>query len=152
MTEAFLYLYTMEKRFLVFGGFSGALAVALGAMAAHFLKSKMDTGLITEINIQTFETAARYQIYHSLALLVVVLLSDKINNKLLSKAGYCFMAGIVLFSGSLYLISTANLLGFKNVNLLGPITPIGGLFFIAGWLFLGFSGLRKIKEVSNKKL
>ncbi len=136
----------MQKRFLVFSGFSGAIAVCLGAMAAHFLKSKLDTGLITETNLQTFETAARYQIYHSIALMVVALFADKIKNKLLPKAGYCFMAGIVLFSGSLYLLSTAGLMGMPNVNWLGPITPIGGLFFIAGWLLLAFSAMKPTKD------
>ena len=133
----------MKKRFLVFSGFSGAFAVALGAMAAHFLKSKLETGLITETNLQTFETAARYQMYHSIVLLAVALFSEKFDHKLIHKAGYCFMAGIVLFSGSLYLLATANLLGLTAVNWLGPITPIGGLFFIAGWILLGFAALKK---------
>ena len=133
----------MKKIFLVFSGFSGAIAVALGAMAAHFLKSKLETGLITETNLQTFETAARYQMYHSIALLVLAFIIDKNPNKLLNKAGYCFMAGIVFFSGSLYLLSTAGLMGMTKVNWLGPITPIGGLFFICGWLLLGFSGIKR---------
>lgn len=138
----------MQKRFLVFSGFSGAIAVCLGAMAAHFLKSKIETGLITETNLQTFETAARYQMYHSIALMSVALFSDKIKNKLLPKAGYCFMIGIVLFSGSLYLLSTASLFGISKVNWLGPITPIGGLFFIAGWLLLAFSAISVSKNNS----
>ena len=136
----------MQRRFLVFSGFSGAIAVGLGAMAAHFLKSKLDTGLITESNLQTFETAARYQMYHSIALMAVALFSDKIKNKLLPKAGYCFMIGIVLFSGSLYLLATAGLMGMPNVNWLGPITPIGGLFFISGWLLLAFSSIKPDKN------
>lgn len=149
----------MQKRFLVFGGFSGAMAVAFGAMGAHFLKSKIETGSITETNLQTFETAVKYQIYHSIAILIVVLLADKFKDKtvvspsaklrinstepLFQKAGYCFMLGIVFFSGSLYLLSTANLLGLSNVKWLGPITPIGGLFFITGWILLGLAGLKK---------
>ena len=135
----------MKKRFLLFGGVSGALAVALGAMSAHFLKSKLGTGLITEANLQTFETAARYQMYHSIALLFVGLLSFHIKNKLLTKAGYCFMIGIVCFSGSLYLLATAGLLGITYINWLGPITPIGGLFFISGWLLLAFSAIKSPK-------
>ncbi len=135
----------MQKRFLVFSGFSGAIGVALGAMAAHFLKSKVEMGLITEANLQAFETATRYQIYHSLALLILALLVDKIHSKLISKVGYCFMAGIVLFSGSLYLLTTANLIGLSDVRWLGPITPIGGLFFIVGWLLLAFAGMKKNK-------
>jgi len=136
----------MQKRFLIFSGFSGAIAVCLGAMAAHYLKSKLDTGLITETNLQTFETAARYQMYHSIALMAVALFSDKIKSKLLPKAGFCFMIGIVLFSGSLYLLSTAGLIGMPNVRWLGPITPIGGLFFIAGWLLLAFSAIKSSKD------
>lgn len=138
----------MQKRFLVFCGFSGAMAVALGAMAAHFLKSKVDLGIITETNLETFETAARYQMYHSIVLLAVALFSDKLNPKLIAKAGYCFMVGIVLFSGSLYLIATAGLIGFSDVRLLGPITPIGGMFFIVGWLILAYAGIKR-KSPSN---
>ena len=149
----------MQKRFLVFGGFSAAMAVAFGAMGAHFLKSKLETGLITETNLQTFETGVKYQIYHSIAILIVVLLADKFKGKLMAspsaklrinsteplfqKAGYCFMLGIVFFSGSLYLLSTANLLGLSNIRWLGPVTPIGGLFFIAGWVLLGVAGFKK---------
>jgi uncharacterized membrane protein YgdD (TMEM256/DUF423 family) len=133
----------MQKRLLIFSGFSGAMAIALGAMAAHFLKSKLETGLITESNLQTFETAARYQMYHSIVLLIVALLVDKFNPKLLSKAAYCFMAGIVLFSGSLYLLATANLIGIGNTHWLGPITPLGGIFFIAGWVLITFAGVKK---------
>jgi len=143
----------MQKRFLVFSGFSAAMAVALGAMGAHFLKSKLETGLITETNLQTFETAVKYQIYHSLAILIVVLLSDRFKDKpvvspaepLVQKAGYCFMLGIVFFSGSLYLLSTANLLGLSSVKWVGPVTPIGGLFFITGWILLGVAGFKNRK-------
>ncbi|MBA3704683.1 MAG: DUF423 domain-containing protein [Bacteroidetes bacterium] len=133
----------MQKQFLVMSGFSGAFAVALGAMGAHFLKSKLEMGLITENNLQTFETAVRYHLFHSIALLVTVLLTDKMNSKLLPKAGYCFIAGIVFFSGSLYFLSTAGLIGLTNVRWLGPITPIGGVFLITGWLLLAFSAVKK---------
>ena len=133
----------MQKRFLVFSGFSGAIAVAFGAMGAHFMKSKLETGLITETNLQTFETAVRYHILHSIVILVIALLADKSTNKLLPKAGYCFMAGIVLFSGSLYLLSLAGLMGFTDIHWIGPITPIGGLFLITGWLLLAFAGMER---------
>lgn len=133
----------MMRRFLVFSGFSGAMAVALGALGAHFLKGKLEMGLITLTNLQTFETAVKYQIYHSIALLLVALLSEVYENKLFQKAGYCFMIGIVLFSGSLYIISTAGVLGLSNIKWLGPITPIGGLFFIAGWVLLALGGYKR---------
>lgn len=129
----------MQKKFILIGSFSGALSIALGAMAAHALKSKLESGLITETNLQTFETAARYQMYHSIMLLVVASLLNKLNFSLASKAGYCFIIGIILFSGSLYVLSTAKLMGLNSINWLGPITPIGGLFFIIGWLLLGIS-------------
>ncbi|MBL0329537.1 MAG: DUF423 domain-containing protein [Bacteroidetes bacterium] len=135
----------MQKRFLLFSGFSGAIGVALGAMAAHFLKSKLETGLITEANLQAFETAARYQLYHSLALFAIAIFVEKFNDKLIAKAGYCFMAGIVLFSGSLYLLTTAKLMGLGDMRWLGPITPIGGLFFITGWVLIAFAGMKKNK-------
>lgn len=135
----------MQKRFLVFSGFSGAIGVALGAMAAHFLKSKLESGLITEANLQAFETAAKYQLYHSLALFAIAIFVDKFDSKLISKAGYCFMGGIVLFSGSLYILTTAKLMGLGDLRWLGPITPIGGLFFITGWLLIAFAGMKKKK-------
>jgi uncharacterized membrane protein YgdD (TMEM256/DUF423 family) len=133
----------MQKRLIHFSGFSGAIAVALGAMGAHFLKTKMEQGAITMDQLQAFETGTRYQIYHSIALLVIALLYDKLNHRLMSKAAYCFMAGIVLFSGSLYILSTGNLMGLSSVRWLGPITPIGGLFLIAGWLITGISAAKK---------
>ncbi len=135
----------MKKKLIVFSGISGALAVALGAMAAHFLKSKMETGLITQANLQTFETAARYQMYHSIVILAIAVLSDHVKSKLLNKAAYCFMIGIFCFSGSLYILATAGLIGLSTINWIGPITPIGGLFFIAGWLLLAFSAVKPSK-------
>ena len=133
----------MQKRFLIFSGFSGAIAVALGAMAAHFLRSKLNTGLITETDLLAFETAARYQMYHSIALFGLAIFIDKFNEKIISKAAYCFMAGVVLFSGSLYLLSTAKLMGLSDMRWLGPVTPIGGLFFISGWIMMAFAGMKK---------
>jgi uncharacterized membrane protein YgdD (TMEM256/DUF423 family) len=133
----------MQKRLLQFGGFSGAIAVSLGAMAAHGLKSKLETGLITEANLQTFDTAARYQMYHSIVLLVMALLIDKFDAKSITRAGYCLMTGIVLFSGSLYILATSRLLGLEHVEWLGPVTPIGGLFFILGWVLLIIASFKK---------
>jgi uncharacterized membrane protein YgdD (TMEM256/DUF423 family) len=132
-----------QKQFLAFSGFSGAIAVALGALGAHFLKSKLEAGFITEINLHTFDTAVKYQIYHAIALLAVSLLADKFKDKLFLKAGYCFMIGTVLFSGSLYLLSLAGIFGLTNIHWLGPITPVGGLFFIAGWILLGCAALKR---------
>lgn len=132
----------MQKRLLTFGGFLGAISVILGALAAHGLKSKLGTGLITESNLQSFDTAARYQMYHSIALLAMAFLMEKFHTKLIIWATWCFITGIFLFSGSIYILSTSRLMGLENVNWLGPITPIGGLFFVIGWVFLALSGLK----------
>lgn len=132
----------MQKRLLQFAGVSGAISVSLGAMAAHGLKSKLETGLITETNLQAFDTAARYQMYHSLALLAMAFLIEKFHVKFISYAAWCFMIGIVLFSGSIYILSTSKLMGLENVRWLGPVTPIGGLFFVSGWLLLAFSTIK----------
>lgn len=130
----------MNKKILLFSGFSGAAVVALGAMGAHFLKSKLETGLITETNLQTYETAVKYHMYHTIVLLVVALCADKI--KLSRTASFCFVTGIVMFSGSLYMLALAGLLGLSSVSWLGPVTPFGGVFFIAGWVCLGISALQ----------
>ncbi len=132
----------MQKRLLLFSGFSGAIAVSLGALGAHGLKEKMKEGLITMDNLQAFDTAARYQIYHSIALLAMAFLIDKFSVKLISSAAYCFMIGTVLFSGSIYILSTSSLLGLENVRWLGPITPIGGLFFVTGWVLVAVAGIK----------
>ncbi|HEX8515694.1 MAG TPA: DUF423 domain-containing protein [Bacteroidia bacterium] len=141
----------MQKRLIRFAGISGALGVALGAMAAHYLKSRMESGDISLNELQAFETASRYQIYHSITLLIIALMYDRFGTKYIAKGAYSFMAGIVLFSGSLYILSTAKLMGIESVRWLGPVTPIGGLFLIAGWLFTGFSALKsKPDKVSDK--
>ena len=136
----------MKKQFLIFGGFSGAIAVAFGAMAAHFLESKMQAGLITERDLHAFKTGAEYQMYHSVVLVILAFLSEKMESLFIVRAANCFMVGIVLFSGSLYLLSTGALMGFSDLRWLGPITPIGGLFFIAGWILLGLAGWRTKKN------
>ncbi len=112
----------------------GALSVIIGAMGAHAVKKIVD-----EQALQIFETAARYQMYHSFALLVVAFLYKEVKNKSVLWAGRCFLLGILLFSGSLYSLTFLLPEGRK----LGMITPIGGLFFIAGWLLL-FYASRKI--------
>ena len=124
-------------------GLSGAIAVALGALGAHFLKSKLPTGLITQDQLNGFDTAVKYQMYHTLAMLAVVLLSQNITHKFMNWAYYCFLAGIIMFSGSLYFLCTRNLFHADWLKVLGPITPIGGLFFISGWILLALTGLSK---------
>lgn len=124
-------------------GLLGAIAVALGALGAHFLKSKLPTGLITPDQLNGFDTAVKYQMYHTLAMLALVLLSKNTSHKFINWAYNCFLIGIIMFSGSLYFLCTRNLFGAEWLKVLGPITPIGGLFFIAGWIFLALVGFNK---------
>lgn len=114
----------MARLFLVLGAVYGALGVIFGAFGAHALKNRLDARLL-----EAFETGVRYQFYHALALLAVGILLDRVNAPgALHAAGWLFGAGVLLFSGSLYLIATT---GWKW---LGPVTPLGGLLLIAGWV------------------
>jgi uncharacterized membrane protein YgdD (TMEM256/DUF423 family) len=135
----------MQKRFVLFAGISGAIAVALGAMGAHFLKSKAETGMITANDLQAFGTAVKYQMYHSIVLLFLALFAEKVNPGQLKRSANCFMAGIILFSGSLYLLSTSKLIGISNLKWLGPVTPIGGIFLITGWVLLALAVVKREK-------
>lgn len=110
----------------------GALAVVLGAFGAHGLKS-----LVTPDRIEIFTTGVRYHFYHVFAIgLAAALWRVKgMRRSQLKRAAYCWAAGIVLFSGSLYLLSLQDILPLPT-SLLGPVTPVGGLFFVAGWILL----------------
>ena len=133
----------MNSKKLITIGLLGAIAVALGALGAHFLKSKLSTGLITPDQLNGFDTAVRYQMYHVLAMLALFLFSKHNNHKFILWAYISFLIGIVFFSGSLYFLCTRNLFGAEWLKVLGPITPIGGLFFIAGWILIALVGLKK---------
>jgi len=133
----------MNDKKLITIGLLGAIAVSLGALGAHFLKSKLQTGLITPDQLNGFDTAVKYQMYHVIAMLALVLLSKHITHKFIQWAYTCFLIGIVLFSGSLYFLCTRDLLGADWLKVLGPITPVGGLFFVAGWILLALTGIRK---------
>ena len=126
----------MHKKFLLIGSILGALAVGIGAFGAHGLKQYVDG---ETLNI--FETGVRYQFYHVFALLAVGILYEKFSVKWLRYAGNCFIAGIILFSGSLYAM-VAGRAADMNLDRIGIITPFGGVLLIAGWLLL-FWGLRK---------
>lgn len=119
----------MSNYFFAIGSILGGLAVALGAFGAHWGKSFMNTQ-----QLGWLETAARYQMYHALALLVVAWALTHYNAQaeLLSWAGWSFVAGVVLFSGSLYLMALS---GAR----LGMVTPVGGVAFMAGWILLAIA-------------
>jgi uncharacterized membrane protein YgdD (TMEM256/DUF423 family) len=121
----------MNKTFLSVGALSGAIAVVLGAFGAHGLK-KITSAEVVNV----FQTGVQYQMYHTLALLVVAIIYDRLPNKWIRWAGYLFSVGIVFFSGSLYLITGLKAAERTIPALVGAITPVGGLFFILGWLCL----------------
>ena len=128
----------MQRFFISVGASFAALAVILGAFGAHALKEKL-----APEQLQVFETGVRYQMYHALALILLALLFDKLNQPLMNYSGWCFVAGTLFFSGSLYLLASKSILGIENWKFLGPITPLGGLCFIAGWILLIVSIFRK---------
>lgn len=136
----------MNHKKLTIVGILGAIAVALGALGAHALKLKMNAGIITPDQLNGFDTGVKYQMYHTFAMFGLLLLSKQVSSKLINYAYYFFLTGIVMFSGSLYFLCTRNLWQAEWLRVLGPITPIGGLFFIAGWLCLAFIGFNFVKE------
>jgi len=121
----------MNKRFLIPAAVFGALGVIAGAFLAHQLKQKMPPSAI-----EVYETAVRYQFYHVFALLACGILAEKFAGALIKWAGIFFMAGILLFSGSLYSISGLMSYGAPVPVVLGILTPVGGFSFILGWVFL----------------
>lgn len=119
----------MHKGFLKVALVMGALSVMMGAFGAHALKD-----LVSQRVTVTFETAVRYQFYHVFALLVVAILYKEFNRPWLKAAGYCIIAGFLLFCGSLYMLCYVQAIVSPGYKWLGPITPLGGVAFIAGWV------------------
>lgn len=116
------------KLFIIAGAINGFLAVALGAFGAHALKERL-----SEKYLAIWETAVQYQMFHALVLVAIgILMSSKLFGHVtsLNMAGYLILIGIILFSGSLYVLS------LTGVGVLGAITPIGGVAFLAGWIML----------------
>jgi len=124
----------MHKGFLRWAALLGALAVALGAFGAHGLKQIVDSD-----SVATFDTGVRYQFYHVFALVAVAILYERFPNKWMRWAGNCFLIGILLFSGSLYLLTALKATDTVGLRGIGVVTPVGGVFFIAGWGLLGGS-------------
>lgn len=126
----------MNKRILLIAAFFGFTAVALGAFGAHGLE-----GRISERHLDTWETAVDYQFYHALALLFLSTFS-RAKHQMIKVAFICFVAGVLLFSGSLYMLSTHSITGLLKPSILGPITPIGGVLFLVGWSSLFVATLK----------
>lgn len=127
----------MHKGFIKTAAILGALSVAIGAFAAHTLK-----GAISDYALEIFETSVKYQFYHVFGLLAVGIIYKEFPGKMLLWAGRLFIAGIILFSGSLYILAAIKAAVQPGYNWIGAITPLGGLCFILGWIFL-FVGCKR---------
>ncbi len=121
----------MGRVFFILGSASAFVAVALGAFGAHSLKERLSQDMLT-----TFEVGVRYHMYHALALLAVAWAATRWPGPAVTTAGWLFLAGTVLFSGSLYALS------FTGQRWLGAITPLGGAGFLLGWLFLAWGAFK----------
>jgi uncharacterized membrane protein YgdD (TMEM256/DUF423 family) len=120
----------MDKTFLLLGAVAAFLAVILGAFGAHALRGRLSPEMLA-----VFQTGVQYHMYHALGLILVSATMGHLSGWLIQTAGWCFVAGIVLFSGSLYLLAAT------GVTILGAITPIGGLAFLIGWACLAFAAI-----------
>ena len=128
----------MHKLFLALGVSLAGLGVVLGAFGAHGLKK-----LVGPETVSTFQTGVQYQMYHAFALLIVGMLYERYQNNLLNYAGALLLIGIILFSGSLYLLSSLKAMNKVGLSGIGLITPIGGLLFILAWVLLLVAILKK---------
>jgi uncharacterized membrane protein YgdD (TMEM256/DUF423 family) len=120
----------MERTFLLLGAVAAFLAVTLGAFGAHGLRGRLSPELMA-----VFQTGVQYHMFHALALLLVSAALPRMDGWLVHTAGWAFVAGIVLFSGSLYVLA------LTGVTMLGAITPLGGVAFLVGWACLAFAAL-----------
>lgn len=127
----------MHKDFIKTAALLGAIAVVLGAFGAHALRQ-----VAKDDALNIFETAVRYQFYHVFALLCTGILYREFSNKLLRWSGMLFITGMVLFCGSLYLLTYLKINAIEGYNWFGAVTPVGGLCFILGWICL-FAGMFK---------
>ena len=118
----------MDRTFLLIGALAGFTGVTLGAFGAHALRGRLSPEMLV-----VFETGVRYQMYHALAIIAIGLIVTRMGGWLIVSAGWLMTAGIVLFSGSLYVLA------FTGVTLFGAITPIGGVAFLLGWACLALA-------------
>jgi uncharacterized membrane protein YgdD (TMEM256/DUF423 family) len=126
----------MNKKIVSTASIFGVIAVILGAFGAHTLKQRIDPSAL-----EIWTKGVEYQFYHVFALFFLSTLKN-VKNKFVDYAYWFFTLGIVFFSGSLYLLATREISQIQSLNIVGPITPIGGLFFILGWSMLFVAALK----------
>lgn len=129
----------MHKNYFLLAAVLGAIAVATGAFGAHGLQKITADEKI----LHGYHTAVQYQVYHVLALLIAAAVADKLSPKFFRWSALCFTGGILLFSGSLYLLTYLKIQGSAAVKAVGPVTPLGGVLFIAGWILLGIAAIKQ---------
>lgn len=146
---------TLQKQFIQTGGAFAGLAVIIGAFGAHGLKDVLEP-----VNLDLYETGVKYQFYHALALLVLGFGLRRVKDDVAKVIFASFVIGIVLFSGSLYLLSTSRLWAEQKIRWFGGITPVGGVSFVIGWVYLVWKGYKqgtqsqsaqKIQEMHRRK-
>jgi uncharacterized membrane protein YgdD (TMEM256/DUF423 family) len=121
----------MHRKFIAIGALLAGIAVVIGAFAAHSLKA-----ILTVESLAVFETGVRYQMYHAFAIIIAGILYKENNSKPLLLAGKLFFLGILLFSGSLYLLTAIKAMQANNFLWVGAVTPLGGVAFIIGWFLV----------------
>lgn len=126
----------MKKRIFITAAITGALAVIMGAFGAHALQ-----GILKPKDLEVWHTGVQYQFYHTAALMGLAGLSRS-KTRLVKDAYYLFLIGIIFFSGSLYLLACQEKLGIGWLPLIGPITPLGGLLLIGGWITMGIAATK----------
>jgi uncharacterized membrane protein YgdD (TMEM256/DUF423 family) len=132
----------MKNNILIKAGIFGVIAVILGAFGAHALKE-----ILSAEHLVSFQTGVRYQIIHSVVLLFLFLIVDKYKSKQMVIAAKLIFWGIILFSGSIYILTLKNILGIEMLKFAGPVTPIGGALIILGWIFIIIGGIKlKLKD------
>ncbi len=125
------------KKLIIISSILSAVGVIMGAFGAHALKESL-----SELQLKSYETGVKYHLIHSIAILVLALLYHQTKTKLFYTAGILMFIGIILFSFSIYLLSCKELLGIESWSFLGPITPIGGTFFISAWVLVCMAGFK----------
>jgi len=127
----------MLKSTLIKAGVLGVIAVLLGAFGAHVLKE-----ILTPEAFASFQTGVYYQLTHAVVLLMLFLLMYKIESNQFKIAAHLIFWGVILFSGSIYLLTLKNIIELEVLKIAGPITPIGGLLIISGWVFIVLGGIK----------
>jgi uncharacterized membrane protein YgdD (TMEM256/DUF423 family) len=132
-------LLKTSRTFIIIGAISGFLSISFGAFGAHAIKQWMSPDLMA-----IYQTAVSYQVYHSLGLILIALVYQQQQNRLIKTAGWLMLAGIIIFSGSLYTLS------LTDTRWLGAITPIGGTLLLSAWLLLALGASKKVNQPNDK--